>query len=349
MKPLYSLLVLTFLLTACEEEKTIYVANHLTDCEGSAPQKCMLIKENIDDEWTYFYDTIEGFTYEEDFDYVLKVKISKIKNPPADTSSLTYKLVEVVSKEKTEATLQNTVNNQSIEAEWTVNSLAGFTNETNKSPHFTIKEGQISGNTGCNNFGGSFDTNASGLFKTGMLRMTKMYCAETAKLETTFTSALGKATQFLLTDAILTVFDEQKNILFTANLKSSNEVKVVDKTVIKPINIRYSATSRGFGSSINIVKDQLIYEEVRPNAIKTNKKVNAADLEAIYQMVAKIDLESLATLEPPSKAHQYDGAPGGGFNIIVDGKTYRTPTFDYGNPPKAIKNLVDKLVALKSE
>lgn len=348
MKAIYSLLVLMFFLTSCEEEKTVYVASQLVDCEGSAPQKCMQIKENKEDEWSLFYDVIEGFTYEEGFEYVLKVNISKVKNPPADASSLSYKLIEVISKEKKVVNEIRTKTDHTIEGEWSVTDLVGFKNETGKTPHFTIKEKQIAGNTGCNNFGGSFESNTSGVFKTGMLRMTKMHCAETAKLETAFTEALGKSANFKIDNNLLTVFDADKNRLFTAtSITNSKEVK--EEIEIKPISIRYSATSRGSSNSINIVKNQLIYEEIRPNALKTNKIIKASDLQAIYQLVEKLDLASLEKLEPPSKKHQFDGAAGGGFSIIVEGKTYRTPTFDYGNPPKEIKSIVDKLVALKSE
>jgi len=35
-------------------EKTIYVGPVLVDCEGVAPQKCMLIRENPQDEYTLF-------------------------------------------------------------------------------------------------------------------------------------------------------------------------------------------------------------------------------------------------------------------------------------------------------
>ena len=41
---------------------------------------------------------IEGFTYIEGYEYVLKVSKTTIKNPPADGSSISYKLIQVVSK-----------------------------------------------------------------------------------------------------------------------------------------------------------------------------------------------------------------------------------------------------------
>jgi len=91
---------LTFLIMSCKDTQTLYVANHLVDCEGLAPQQCLLIKENVNDEWTYFYDHIKGFDYEQGYNYMLEVVVSKIENPPADGSSLQYTLVKVLSKEK---------------------------------------------------------------------------------------------------------------------------------------------------------------------------------------------------------------------------------------------------------
>jgi hypothetical protein len=70
------------------------------DCVGVDPQKCLLYKENLADKWTYFYDTIEGFEYEEGYTYEIEVAVTKIDNPPADGSSLQYVLVKIISKEK---------------------------------------------------------------------------------------------------------------------------------------------------------------------------------------------------------------------------------------------------------
>ncbi|MBC8616699.1 DUF4377 domain-containing protein [Parabacteroides faecis] len=46
------------------------------------------------------YDPIEGFEYEQGYEYVIEVKIEHIENPPADGSSLKYSLIRVISKTK---------------------------------------------------------------------------------------------------------------------------------------------------------------------------------------------------------------------------------------------------------
>ena len=83
------------------EVKTIYVREMLADCEGGAgPMKCMQIRESPTDEWMFFYQGIDGFKYEESFAYELRVEITKLEQAPADGSTLRYKLIEVVKKEK---------------------------------------------------------------------------------------------------------------------------------------------------------------------------------------------------------------------------------------------------------
>ena len=81
------------------EEKTIFVGPVLVDCEGEGPQKCMLVKENPQDEYQLFYNSIEGFTFEEGFEFELVVSVEQVDNPPAGGSSLRYTLVEEVSKQ----------------------------------------------------------------------------------------------------------------------------------------------------------------------------------------------------------------------------------------------------------
>jgi len=77
-------------------EETFAVGAEQVDCEGVGPQKCLIVNGK------YFYDHIEGFEYEEGYEYVLTVNIEKAFDGevPADASIYKYTLVEVVSKEK---------------------------------------------------------------------------------------------------------------------------------------------------------------------------------------------------------------------------------------------------------
>ena len=77
------------------------IADHIVDCNGPFPRKCLLIKQNDEPDFLYFYDPIEGFTYEPGYEYVVLVQREQVENPPADGSSFRYILVKQVSKVKT--------------------------------------------------------------------------------------------------------------------------------------------------------------------------------------------------------------------------------------------------------
>lgn len=78
---------------------TLEIAPNRVPCTGAAPMECLLVRERPGAEWTYFYDHIEGFNHEPGYRYVLRVERREVANPPADGSSVAYRLVRVVSRE----------------------------------------------------------------------------------------------------------------------------------------------------------------------------------------------------------------------------------------------------------
>lgn len=79
---------------------TLEVAPTLMPCVGVAPQQCLVVREPDDAEWQYLYSSIEGFTFEPGYRYVLRVARFEVPNPPADGSSIAYVLVRVVSRDE---------------------------------------------------------------------------------------------------------------------------------------------------------------------------------------------------------------------------------------------------------
>ncbi len=235
MKPIYLILMLSFLLSSCQDEKIFFVADHFGNCED----QCLLVRENENDDWVNFSNAIEGFKYEEGYSYKLKIKVEKLDNSiTIDKSNFKYTLLEVLSKTKSSNFDKLKIDN---EKKWVVTQINGFTNTTGKLPYFKIINGTIQGNSGCNTFGGAIQTNEEGLFKVGMLRMTKMYCIEFSELENAFTSTWNKASYYNITNDILSVFDKDKNALFTA---SQNVKTLADKWYISSI--------KGFSNATNI-------------------------------------------------------------------------------------------------
>lgn len=76
----------------------MWIGPELVECEGVAPQMCMQVAYAEDEEYQYFYDEIEGFNYQEGTSYVIDVEITEVADPPADASSLSYSLVEIIEE-----------------------------------------------------------------------------------------------------------------------------------------------------------------------------------------------------------------------------------------------------------
>ncbi len=168
---LMALLVVSASLFACAPEtgstveKTIFVASYTADCVGAAPQQCYLVREDPDDEWSLFYDQIEGFDYEEGYEYELRITEETIEDPPADASSIKWTLVEVVSK--TEAPGAESA--AGVEGVlWKLDSYVNSRGETAAVLAGTeitaeFSEGQVSGSAGCNSYFASYEVAGSSL------------------------------------------------------------------------------------------------------------------------------------------------------------------------------------------
>ncbi len=84
-----------------QEKRTLWVAPTTQKCVGEIEKQCMLVKRSKSQKnWDLFYDNIEGFTYKKGYQYQLEITETKVDNPPADASSIQYKLVKIISKKK---------------------------------------------------------------------------------------------------------------------------------------------------------------------------------------------------------------------------------------------------------
>jgi hypothetical protein len=76
----------------------LYVGDQLVDCVGLQPRKCMMVKTTPDGQYEFFYDTIEGFTFDPLFTYTLRVTRRNVGFPLADGSRYTWHLEQMLSK-----------------------------------------------------------------------------------------------------------------------------------------------------------------------------------------------------------------------------------------------------------
>ena len=111
------------------------------------------------------------------------------------------------------------------------------------------------------------------------------------------------------------------------------------------ISIEYSAHSRGTYKHIIVNKKQISFENRRGESpiIKT---CNEAHWDALLKALKPVDIENIPNLKAPSEKRFYDGAAIANLTIIYNGKTYTTPSFDHGNPPNEIAELVKEMVSI---
>ncbi|WP_216746080.1 DUF4377 domain-containing protein [Paucihalobacter ruber] len=204
------IICLVFIVVSCSSDKTetIFVSGRLADCTGVAPQKCLQIKFNQDDDWMYFYNSIDGFTHKEGTDFTLKVKREDIKNPPADAASFKYILVEILEEQPTPIDLED--------GSWLVLGIVSFEQPFNREPVLTFspKQNQVTGNTGCNRlFGKIFKENNN--LRLENIGTTRMACDDDG-LEQAFLEALETVSAYQIQDGVLMLLNNQNNTLIKA-------------------------------------------------------------------------------------------------------------------------------------
>ena len=212
MKYLLLLLAISCGTAQSEEIRTLFIADHLADCTGVSEQKCMLIKEKPDEEWTYFYDKISGFDYEEGYTYEVRVKVEEVENPPADASSKKYTLTELVAKTPAKEIVQEGAN---LIGTWKVIQMDGM--ETMKNfPTFIFAEDEnrVSGYAGCNNYFASYDLKGAEL-KFRDAGSTRKMCQDMS-VEDAFLKKMNEIAYYKMVKSELHLFDAKDKLIMLA-------------------------------------------------------------------------------------------------------------------------------------
>ena len=200
-----TLIIILVLTTSCSTNKIIYVAGTLDNCEGNSSQKCLQVKENKEDDWTLLLNTIEGFEHKEGVMQKIEVTIHKVKNPTTDESAINYKFVKLIYEEKDVIEVPiSLVMNKNHAEKWQVNTMVGM-DSLAKKPTLIFKDGQASGNAGCNNFSTAFTLNGNEI-SFGLVMATKMHCTN-MPIEKAYFDCLSKTKTYKLFGNELTLYD----------------------------------------------------------------------------------------------------------------------------------------------
>ena len=112
---------------------------------------------------------------------------------------------------------------------------------------------------------------------------------------------------------------------------------------MKDTVIEYHAMSRGYYLNVVVKNGNAIVTNARRGEAKTTK-LSDDDVKEIGNLVKDIDLEGIPDLKSPTEKRFYDGAAIATLKITRNDEVYESQAFDHGEPPAAIKKLVDKLL-----
>ena len=208
MKYLFLLFVVSCMANEPQSETLLFIDNALHDCVGVSPQKCMKVRFGADEEWTFFYDQIEGFTYEEGYNYTLSVRTFSVDNPPADASSKRYVLDRVISKEPAS-------DHGDLNGKWRVMKI-GEQQSLAQTPdfHFNVSEKKVTGSAGCNNYHGEIELKSNEL-TFGTMATTRKLCSDMS-VENLFLATLKKVAYYKVVKSELYLYNANDELLILA-------------------------------------------------------------------------------------------------------------------------------------
>ena len=74
------------------------------------------------------------------------------------------------------------------------------------------------------------------------------------------------------------------------------------------------------------------------------KPLRNGEWNSMLKSLETVNLDGLSEIKPPSVMHQVDGATIANLKVIRGNKTYQSSSFDHGNPPQEIKDVVEKMI-----
>lgn len=189
-------IVLVVGLSSCS--KIIYIAPQKVDCLGMADQKCFLIRNKPGENWIMNSGSINGFDYEEGFEYKVKVVKDKVPGPIQGVGATNYRVVKVLEKEQAlESAVRLTSQDWKLVSIEDENGVEKPVDVKNIDLHFNTEENKVNGNAGCNRFFGSFEIKDDNV-RFLELGSTKMSCAnpEVNRIEALYLGTLEQIIRY---------------------------------------------------------------------------------------------------------------------------------------------------------
>ncbi len=199
------------------KNQTIYVKESKEPCTGVAPMECLQIKGVKDTEWSNLYTNIEGFKYTPGYRYKLLVRVTPVKNPPADGSSIRYTLRKVLEKKKVNTTPEKGSPWAFIASKrWNLIKLGDSTlTQSGIWVEFDPATKRFHGKGGCNSISGGYHANGENITFT-MAISTRMACMDenVMRREAEFLKMIGEHTyRYDVADQTLNFYENDKLVM----------------------------------------------------------------------------------------------------------------------------------------
>lgn len=116
----------------------------------------------------------------------------------------------------------------------------------------------------------------------------------------------------------------------------------------KNITIEYSAVTRGSNKDIVLTHNEIATRIIAGSGEAVTTTVSTEQWNSIIKELEKVELAKLSELKAPTNKRFHDGARIATLTIKTKESTYRSSSFDHGNPPAEIAALVNKIVGMSA-
>ncbi|NOX63741.1 MAG: META domain-containing protein [Chloroflexi bacterium] len=211
------------------EMRILYVAPALADCKGAISQKCLLIKDAPDGNYQLFYEQIEGFAYEEGYEYEILVEITQEETPAAGQPTRHYALIEVISKTSTAETTGAATERQETPLEGTNWRLIDYVNTSGElvpaaaESTALFENGLMTGQAGCTPYSAAYEVTGPNKMAVSPNPMIMKACEDDIlnKQQAAFLAALPQVAIYSITDGELELGDAEGKVLLRFEAKAS--------------------------------------------------------------------------------------------------------------------------------
>jgi hypothetical protein len=112
------------------------------------------------------------------------------------------------------------------------------------------------------------------------------------------------------------------------------------------VSFEYEAITRGAYKKVTVDQDSIMTIKDRDMKEVITRQLSKADWESLVEALDKVNLETIENLVPPSTKSHADAALAANLKVIKKDRTYSSNSFDHGNPPAEIKELVDRIIQM---